>query len=177
MRTWFVLGSAFTLAVGLMGACGGTSDSNPSDAGAGDATLDVTPVVDATTDGPKDAAADSAKCDLSEDFTTKIPDASLDDGGPRSTGLCLACLKVTDNCKANIDQCNANCECKSIIGEVLTCVGSGTDPFSCAAKSGISPASPGAQVGIGLLTCAQKKCGDECIPSSLKDASLDGTSD
>jgi hypothetical protein len=174
MRTWFVLGSAFTLAMGLMGACGGTSDSNPADAGAADATLDsVAPPSDATTDAPKDASVDSAKCDLSEDFSTKIPDASLDETGTRSTGLCIACLKQPTTCQADITACNADCDCKALIGDVISCVGKGGNPFQCGAGLIAAPAKA-REIGLSLLQCAQKKCPEQCS-TDLVDASLPDT--
>jgi hypothetical protein len=179
-RAGRIVGGAVVLSssVMLFIACGSTSSSGPSDGGAADVAVQKETSTVADTSMP---VVDSATCDLSSDLTMSIPDAAIDDGGTRSTGLCLQCVNQPATCKMYIDQCNANCECKGIAGPVLQCIAAGGQITTCGAMA-LSVGPDAQQIGIGLLMCVQSNCANECIPASLKeggagDGGTDGDTD
>jgi hypothetical protein len=154
----------------LFSACGSTA-ANPTtdDGGTKDASLaSETSTVDSFV---PEASADGATCDLSADLTKEIPDAALDEAGTKSTGLCLACANKASTCKAQIDACNGDCDCKGIAGDVLVCIAKGGSQIACASMAASLP--PAAQqIGIGLLQCVQANCAAECTPAGLTDAGV-----
>ncbi len=155
----------------LFSACGSTASSTSDDGGADGAGLKETSTLD-TSVADTSASADSATCDLAVDLTTEIPDAALDEAGTKSTGLCLACANTAKTCKTQIDSCNANCDCKSIAGNVLTCIAKGGSQIACAAMAaGVS--SEAQTIGYALLGCVQKYCSAECSPQALSDGGGD----
>jgi hypothetical protein len=160
------VGFVFVAGAGaLFAACGGsqTTDNGSQDgggAGQKDAIASETSTVDTT---PIQTVMDSATCDLSSDLTTSIPDAAIDEAGTMSTGLCLACVNQASTCKSDIDQCNLNCDCKSVVGDVITCIAKGGSQLACAAMAaGIS--SDAQTIGYALLACVNQNCSKECTP-------------
>jgi hypothetical protein len=155
-------------------ACGSTESSGPTDGGAPDVAVQKEAATVMDTSMP---VVDSATCDLSTDLTTSIPDAAIDDGGTRSTGLCLACVNQPATCKMYVDQCNMNCECKGIAGPVLQCIAAGGALTTCGAMA-LSVGPDAQQIGLGLLTCVQNNCAKECIPAALMEGGAsDGSTD
>src|SRR5437588_9668241 len=119
----FLIGATVSLVAVMAGiqACGGdtSSGTTPTDAG-NDVTLDTKPPPPPP---PDDAGADSATCDLSADFTTKIPDASIADG-ESTTGICIGCVEA--KCKKDLDSCNQYCPCQSAAAKALECYAKNT---------------------------------------------------
>jgi hypothetical protein len=168
-RVGKILGGALVLSSSLLLfiACGSTSSSGPTDGGASN-DVQVKMETGAMVMDTSMPVMDSATCDLSTDLTASIPDAALDEAGTRSTGLCLGCANQTATCKMYIDQCNANCDCKGVVGQVLECIAMGGSQIACGAMAaGIS--SDAQQIGFALLTCVQNNCADQCTPPSAKD--------
>lgn len=157
ISTSIVLGATAFLACG-----GGETVSEPIDSGAD--------VVDA---GPKDTgpdAQDSATCDLSADFTTKIPDASIADGATTS-GICMGC--VNTNCRKEVAACNHDCSCQNLANNALECYIK-TQKLSCAA-SFAGAGSSTQKLGIALFGCVNDSCQTECaVNSFIQDAGSDG---
>jgi len=171
-----VIGAVLVAGAGaLFTACGSTASSGTDDAGSDGAGLKETSTVD-TSVMDVTASMDSATCDLSSDLTTSIPDASLDDSGTRSTGLCLACVNSASTCKMQIDACNENCDCKGVVGDVLVCIAKGGSQISCAAMAaGISQEAQ--TIGYSLLGCVQKYCSDQCTPAQFKEGGASDAAD
>ena len=145
----------------LVVACGSTAATDTSsDGGATDgASKDALAETSLTDVG----SPDSATCDLSSDLTKEIPDAALDDSGTRSTGLCLACANQPSTCQSILQECDSNCDCKSIAGGVLTCIAKGGGETTCALMA--AGVSMDAQlIGFSLLACVQTNCPDACTP-------------
>ena len=121
---------------------------------------------------PKEAAAeeDAATCDLSADFTTQIPDASIADGATTS-GICLQCASA--KCKKQIDACNQDCTCQELAGEALECyLENSANPILCAGNfAGVDNSTQ--QIAIGLLTCINSGCKVECATEAFQDAGTD----
>ncbi len=171
------MGARFFLAAGSLGlvatafviqACGETEPTNsaPVDSGA-----DV--IVDS---GQSDTAPpsddDAATCDLSADFTTQIPDASIADGASTS-GICLQCAKA--KCKAALDDCNQDCPCQELAAEGLECfLKNSSNPLVCAGSfSGVDQNTQ--QLGFALLGCINSGCKEECATEAFLPS--DGGSD
>lgn len=149
----------------LFSACGSTASTATDDGGTDGAIVKETSTVDSYV---PETSTDSATCDLAVDLTTEIPDAALDEAGTKSTGLCLGCANTSATCKMQIDQCNANCDCKSVAGNVLTCIAKGGSQIACAAMAA-SVSSEAQQIGYALLGCVQKYCSAQCSPQALTD--------
>lgn len=161
MRTrFFVLAASVTslvaAALGLaIGGCGETEETPaPVDAGS-----------DVVDSGKKETAPpveeDASPCDTSADFSKQIPDAAIADGAS-TTGICVGCAQK--NCKKYIDDCNKNCECQGLAAEALECYAkSGGDIVGCLGKfANSSPSKETQQTGVGLFTCLNGSCKDEC---------------
>lgn len=163
----FLVAVSVTLmaAASAIQACGGSADTTPAttDSGPPEAAPDV-----AKDTSPLDTGADTATCDLSSDFTKKIPDASLADG-ESSTGICMACAEA--HCKQSIDDCNASCECKGLMDKALECFAKNGASISCAGPFfGASKATQ--NIGFALASCLQSDCPTECPAPS--DGGTDG---
>ncbi len=174
-RAFYLVVSGLVCGMAMVSACGGSS-TNPAtpDSGAStDAAVDT-----AAPDTGRDAKPlDGATCDLSSDFTKTLPDASFD-GGEAGVGItpavCIACLDK--NCAAEKAGCNANCECKGVVAEVLDGVGKGPPILACGGPL-LNMSAEGQAAGLPLVTCLQNKCRTECVPPALQDASFDGPAD
>jgi hypothetical protein len=154
-----------------MQACGGTEESSPQ-ASNEDAGQEAAAPVDAAKPDTSvaDTGVDSSTCDPNADFTDKIPDASIADGGS-STGICVGCAKT--NCKDDIDDCNHLCECQGLMDKALSCYAKNPDnPFACAGPF-LGASKETQSIGASLIGCLQDKCAQEC-PSPIKDAGEDG---
>ena len=122
---------------------------------------------------PMEAAAtdeDAATCDLSADFTTEIPDASIADGATTS-GICLQCASA--KCKKEIDACNQDCTCQELAGDALECyLANSANPLLCAGNfAGVDTSTQ--QIAIGLLTCINSGCKVECATEAFTDGGTD----
>jgi hypothetical protein len=164
MRTrLFVLAASVTsLAAALIAqGCGETEETAVPSTDAG---------TDVTDSGKKETAPpveeDASPCDTSADFTKEIPDAAIADGAS-TTGLCVGCAQK--NCKKYIDDCNANCECQGLAADALECYAkSSGDIVGCLGKfANSSPSKQTQQTGIGLFTCLNGNCKDECQTEAL----------
>ncbi len=174
MRTrLFVLAASVTsLGVAALSlATGGCGETEPeATTTAADASADV------TDSGKKDVVTveeDASPCDTSADFTKQIPDASIADGAS-TTGVCVGC--AVKNCKKYIDECNQNCECQDLAADALECYAtSGGDIVGCLGKfANASPSKQTQQTGIGLFTCLNGSCKDECQTEALNPDAGDG---
>ena len=167
MRIRFFLALAsvsFFAAAASVQACGGSSDDGPA-AAKPDASIAET----STETGAKDATSDTADaappCDPKKDFLADIPDASIADGAS-STGVCIACVKA--QCSADVAKCAADCVCQGVAGGALDCYAKSQDIVKCA-SSLIAVPKATQTIGIGLFTCVQKSCKDECAAAAFVD--------
>lgn len=175
MRTrLFVLAASVTslAAAAVVQGCGDTEET-PATTSSADASADV------TDSGKKDVVTveeDSSTCDTSADFTKQIPDASIADGAS-TTGACVGC--AVKNCKKYIDECNQNCECQGLAADALECYAtSGGDIVGCLGKfANASPSKQTQQTGIGLFTCLNGSCKDECQTEALNPDAGDAGAD
>jgi hypothetical protein len=154
----FLVGVSVSLlaVIGGIEACGGSEDSTPATTDSGPAETSTQDVAKDTS--PVDTGADTATCDLSADFTKKIPDASLADG-ESSTGLCVGCAEA--HCKSDIDKCNASCECKGLMDTALVCFAKNGASIQCAGPF-INASKDTQNIGFGLAGCLQSSCPSEC---------------
>ena len=175
---FFLFAGTFVLVVGAFGAqaCSSSDEAKSvASSDAGDAAYDVAV---ADTGPPKEAAApetDSATGDLSADFSSTIPDASLADGAT-TTGVCLACAHT--QCGDYLKQCNEDCTCQGAVSQLVQCFlqNSGKSKQELAQACGASLLGVNTNVqnlAIGLLGCMNQKCPDECGTAGLKDAGND----
>jgi hypothetical protein len=172
MRKLTLVGVAFCAVSAIWAGCGGdTTENNPSDAGAGDATLDALPPV---RDSGGDAVVD-AGCAVTADITQlDVADASISPNA--STGTCSACVKTT--CDAELAACNDDCDCKTSILELFDCLASGQGLQVCGqilvgsiSGGGGGPLQP---LGLCLFQQCQVGCGiADFLPS---DGGADGDS-
>jgi hypothetical protein len=105
-------------------------------------------------------------CDKSKSLLDGLPDATFggdagSDAGPKSTKACATCVET--NCKSSIDKCNDSCECRSVVGGVLTCVTGGKDPLMCL-QPALSASADTQAIGGELYTCVNTHCKTQCIP-------------
>ncbi|MBX3225472.1 MAG: hypothetical protein KF795_33510 [Labilithrix sp.] len=150
-----LVGAAF-----VVQACGETEVAPEPVADAGPDVEDSAPAEAAP---PEDE--DAATCDLSADFTTKIPDASIADGAS-TTGICLQC--ANDKCKAQVTACNQDCPCQGIVGEALECYLKNTsNPLVCAGSLAAVDDNT-RNLGIALIGCINSGCKDECATAALQ---------
>lgn len=162
-----LLGVSVALAAtgGALQACSGDTESTP----AADAGPDV---VDS---GPKDTGADvavdSSPCDTSQDFTARIPDASIADGAS-TTGVCMGCVNA--NCKSAVDKCNKDCTCAGLADDALECYATSQDALKCGGPFFNAPSST-QKIGIELFGCVNNSCKTECaVDAFIQDAGADG---
>lgn len=161
-RLYVLAGSVFSLAAAAVAQ--GCGDTETTDTPSADAGADV------TDSGKKDVVVpveeDASPCDTSADFTTEIPDAAIADGAS-TTGICVGCAQK--NCQKYIDDCNANCECQGLAAEALECYATSSgDIVGCLGKfASASPSKATQQTGIGLFSCLNGSCKDECQTEAL----------
>jgi hypothetical protein len=164
-RIFLVTGAVGLIAASfLIEACGETeTPKTASDAGTADVVVDSAP--------PKEAAAeeDAATCDLSADFSTQIPDASIADGAT-TTGICLQCAR--NECDSELDSCNQDCDCQGFAGAALGCYleNAGASQQVIIQKCGsqfLSVSGSTRQLGLGLVSCLQTNCKTECATDAL----------
>lgn len=169
---YFFLASSASLALVAVGleACGGDStEATPTADSGSEAAADV--VVEAAPDAP----ADAATCDLSADFTTQIPDASIADGASTS-GICAGCVK--SKCAAQVEKCNKDCNCQGLAADALECfVKNGSSQaglLTCAAGFASVPTET-RNTGIALFSCVNGSCAQECATSQFLDGGTDAS--
>lgn len=167
VRALIVLGLASLTTAGLViTACGGEEEtppgSSPEDGGS-----DSGPGPGADSGGDGDAKVPTEDCDKSKDFLDDVPDASLANGAS-SSGECVACLRAS--CKATLDLCNVDCECREFVGETIGCVAEGTAAFTECATAAMMNGLPSAEVqgiGLSIYQCATTNCNEACALSDL----------
>jgi hypothetical protein len=164
-RIFLVIGAISLNAVAfVLQACGETEPAAVSNSTA-DSGADV---VDSGSAKPDSASSpaddDAATCDLSADFSTKIPDASIADGASTS-GLCLGCAKA--NCNAEVTACNQDCPCQELASSALDCYLKNTaNPILCAGNfTGVDTNTQ--QLGFAIISCLQDECKAECATESF----------
>jgi len=164
IRIFLALASVSFVAVGLaVQACGGTAadETTPK----ADASVADTSTGPAAKDATTDTADAAAPCDPKKDFLATIPDASIADGAS-STGVCIGCVK--SKCGANVAKCAADCVCQGVAGAALECFAKGQPITTCGAGLfGVPQATQ--TIGIGLFSCVQQSCKDECAAASFVD--------
>jgi hypothetical protein len=172
MRLFFLGAMVTTVsAAAAMQACGGDAETTP----VADAGVEASP--DARRPPPEASAPDTGpECDLSGNFLASIPDASLADGATTS-GLCLGCLE--ENCPADLAACNADCNCRAVVSEVLDCYLQGGALIPCALSTSTSPSGATQQIGAGIAGCIQQDCETECAVDELmpQDGGADADAD
>lgn len=162
-------GIGFVATAFVIQACGDTEVvATPSDSGA-DVALDT---------GKKDTAPpdeDADTCDPSADFTKEIPDAAIADGASTS-GLCLQCAHA--KCKAQIDECNADCTCQGLAVVGLDCYLKNTsNPLVCVNKF-VGDVDQNTQaIGLALIGCINSECKSDCATAVFQDAGADAAGD
>ena len=156
VRAGLIFASISSLALAV--ACGGSEE--PAKAAATEAT---DPAL--SSGGP---AATTSSSSSSSGAAVVAPFVCMDEGGqgwghvpvPDSGVVegplaCAACSQA--KCTADVDACGANCECRTVVTEVITCVATGGDPLGCAAPA--FGASKDAQaIAMSLFQCSQSKC-------------------
>jgi hypothetical protein len=169
-RAFYLVVGGLVFGMAAVSACGGTS-TNPA-AAAADSGTDAAVDTGVPDTGRDAKPLDGATCDLSTDFTKTLPDASFD-AGEAGAGItpavCVACLDK--NCATEKAGCNANCECKGVVAEVLDCVNKGNPIISCGGPI-LNMSAEGQAAGTPLVGCIQNKCRTECVPPALQDASI-----
>jgi hypothetical protein len=146
-------------------ACGGDTETTPAEDAGIEAAVDAAP---RDTGAPDTSVADAGpECDLSGNFLDDVPDAALADGATTS-GICLGCLG--DKCKTALDSCNADCNCREVVGELLECYAKGTPLVQCFFSVSVTPSQKTQQIGLQLNGCLEKDCNDECAYDELFDA-------
>ncbi len=164
----FLLGGSISLiaAAFVVQACGDTEPvTTAPEVDSGADVVDSSP--------PKEAAPadeDAATCDLSADFTTEIPDASIADGAT-TTGVCLACAHV--KCQKQLDECNQDCDCQGLAGDALGCyLANSANPLLCAGNfAGVD--SNTQQIAIAAVSCINSGCKKECATEAFLDGGTD----
>jgi len=160
MRTRLFLLAASVTSIAAAAGAQGCGEEEPAAAQpSSDAGVDV---VDAAQRDVQPAPVDSGPpCDTTADFTKDIPDAAIADGAS-TTGICVGCAKV--KCKTFVDECTANCECQELAGEALECFAkSNGDVLSCLGQFvSANPSKQTQQTGLGLFSCLQQDCTEEC---------------
>lgn len=172
-RLFFLAASVTTLAAAAVAeGCGDTeTPATASDAGVEAAADTGAPKKDSSI--PVEDA--EPPCDTTKDFTNDIPDASIADGAS-TTGICVACAQ--DNCQKFIDDCNANCQCQELAGEALECYAKTANIVGCAGQFASSKITKQTQnTALGLFSCIDEKCKDECQTEQFADAGTDAASD
>ena len=168
-RFFLVVGSVglITTAAALQ-ACSGDTEAPAGPKVVDSGVADVVVVDSAPEAAPVNN--DAATCDLSADFSTSIPDASVADGATTS-GLCLACAesKCTDAVKA----CNASCPCQTLAGDAVGCflTNAGKAQAQLLTICGASFAgvdSDTQTLGLAIVSCLNSKCPNECATAAFK---------
>lgn len=156
----------------FVSACSG--DDSGNDGGA-DATPDVTRDVQRLDTGPDVL---DAGCATDVDLTQYLPsaDASIDvDAGGVNIAACTGCLKTS--CGTNINACNQDCDCRTGVVNLVTCIAGGNALNNCAQEALLS----GNQTLQNLVGCAAQNCISACIPPdggmSSGDAAADASAD
>ena len=161
-KLFFFVSSSLIAVVASVQACGSTEDaSSPADAGT-DAVVTETGPADT---GAKDGGSDSqTPCDTSKDFLADVPDADIADGAS-SSGVCLGCLQK--NCKASLDMCNVDCNCRSVVSGALDCYTKGGDVLQCVLGGKTQPTQKTIGIGTNLFGCLNTSCNDQCAVDEL----------
>jgi hypothetical protein len=140
-------------------ACGGTQSDSTAAVDSGADVADAT-VKDTNAPDVKDAAL---PCDPNADFLKGIPDASLADGAS-TTGVCLGCAK--SKCATELAACSKDCTCQGLAGDAIACYVKGGSILTCGSSFATVPTST-RNIGIGVFTCINGSCADECATSAL----------
>ena len=155
-RLFFLAASVTSLAAAAVAQGCGETETTTTAVDAGSDVADTGPKKDATP--PAEDA--EPPCDTTQDFSKDIPDAEIADGASTS-GICVGC--AYDNCKASIDDCNANCECQELAGKALECYTKTGNAIGCAGQFATAKVSKETQqTGIALFSCINSNCKQEC---------------
>ncbi|MFO0664404.1 MAG: hypothetical protein U0174_10660 [Polyangiaceae bacterium] len=164
-RLLFIAAATLSAAAFTATACGGTTET-PADSGVTvDATVEDT---GAKLDAAKDVKAD-APCTSPGIDTLELPDATVGDSGI-STSTCVACLKK--NCKAEIDDCNGDCDCRGAATTFVQCLQGATDfnkVVACAGTAGFNLPQDAQDKLYAVALCGNSDCNKECVPPGLLD--------
>jgi hypothetical protein len=168
VRTILALAVVSTLSAGAtLMACGG-DEATPADAGGKDTSVADTSVADTSVPDSSDAG-----CAVSGNLQDllKVDAAGIDSGGI-NLSVCFNC--VTTSCKSSVDQCNADCECKTGVVQFADCVGKGGKATTCGAQLVLGLSGNAQSIATGLLGCVQASCSAQCIPGDggLPDAAI-----
>jgi hypothetical protein len=143
-------------------ACGDDSEGT-TPAPVADSGADVVDSGPADT-GP-DVEEDAATCDLSADFSSKIPDASIADGATTS-GVCLQCAHA--KCGAELTACNTNCDCQDLAAKGLDCYLKNTSNYLVCASEFAGVGTDIQNLGLALIMCISSGCKTECATAALQ---------
>ena len=91
----------------------------------------------------------------------KFDAAGLDASGV-NLSVCFDCLNTS--CKANIDQCNADCDCNTGVVNFAKCVQGGGKITTCGGALVLGLSGNAQTIATGLLGCAQQSCAGQCVP-------------
>ena len=86
-------------------------------------------------------------------------------------GICLGC--VDTSCDQQLKDCNADCDCKSAVEGVLSCVLAGGQILTCGAGITGLPGNAG-QLAQNLGLCLYASCRAQCAPGFSLDGGKDG---
>jgi len=167
-RNWilgFAAGSAAMIAVVGTGCGGSENNGTTTPDAAADVTVDH--AADTTPDTTPDVS-DAAVCAVDADLNNINIDAGADGGG------CMMCVKT--HCSMAINDCNADCDCKSAFIDFLGCVNMGGSLTTCAFQNlaGIN------QTILAEFQGCAPPCAATCgvmIPDGGRDGATDGASD
>jgi hypothetical protein len=157
----------------LSNACSGDDSAGPvplTDAGV-DATL-----VDAGSHPYVPDAGDAAACVPDASLTgLMLADASLNDAGTASVGLCFACAE--NECTQPLVACDQDCTCAPSMACFFTCLAGGAGAFACTEQcfplgAGAAPSGATVTAASCLSQCASP-CGFEA-GAPMTDASAEG---
>jgi hypothetical protein len=134
-----------------------------------DAALDVASLIDGAPDRAPDV---SILCLFDASLPVlEFPDGGIGGGGDGDGGAgdagdaglglaaCLPC--VASKCRASINACLDNCDCRVGFAGFVQCLGGGMSPLECAV--GLAQLPPGvAGLAQAPLLCAYAVCGKDC---------------
>lgn len=172
VRLFLAFAAVGTMGAGSFVACGGDS---ATDAGAPDTSVVDTSIADTSVPDTSDA---TPPCPIQGNLQDLLKfDAAGVDAAGVNLQVCFDCITGPSDaggCKANIDQCNADCECKTGVVNFAGCVAKGGKVQTCGASLilGLSPSASG--IATGLLACAQSNCASQCGVGNPKDAATGG---
>jgi hypothetical protein len=170
VRHWVLLGASALFVSGIVASgCGGDSANPPAttDAGQDVSLQDTAPPPD--TSVQDNAIADTNTCVIDADITkVNPPDAALEGG--TSVGQCLGCVKTA--CGTQLNDCNADCPCNTLVWGVFQCLEQkGLNPTCFAGLTGANDTAE-----QNFAACAVAACRPDCLGGG-GDGGKDGAND